>query len=258
MKDIIICDRSNYKEISHLCKQYDISVNLDAFSETDIYDVYPEEVNKNLECYSGVDIVSIHGPYKDLCLGSKDNLIKAATMARFEYAYKIATLMKCPNIVFHHGYIPGTSTPSYWVKRAEIFFKEFLSDKDNSISIHIENQFEHTPELISEVISSVNDSRLKVCLDIGHAHCNSKTSTLSWIEQLNNKIGFVHLHNNKGVSDEHSDFASGTIDFKQICFALEKHAPNCIWGIETNRIDDTEKSIKWLVDNHYLKLRQPR
>lgn len=254
MKDIILCDRSNYIEISALCKQYGVSVNIDTFSDTDVYDFFHEEVNRNLTSYHDVKIVSIHGPYKDLCLGSKDKLIREATMARFEYAYKITTLLSCPNIILHHGYIPGTSLPSNWVKRAKIFFNEFLSDKDNSISIHIENQFEDTPVLISEVVSAVDDNRLKICLDVGHANCNSKTPVLNWIEQLNDKISFVHLHNNDGLVDQHLDLTSGTIDFKEICFALEKYAPNCIWAIETNNLDDTEKSIQWLIDNHYLQM----
>ncbi len=252
MKDIIICDRSNHKEASRLCKKYGISVNIDMFSEPDVFDVYLEEISNNLISYSDIEIVSIHGLYKDLCLGSKDKLIKSATMARFEYSYQISTLLNCPNVIFHHGYIPGTSSPSYWAKRAEMVFNEFLNGKDNGISIHLENQFEHTPDLILEVVSAVNDKRLSICLDVGHAHCNSKIPVLNWIERLNDKIGFVHLHNNNGLEDQHLDFTSGTIDFKEICFALEKYAPNCIWSIETNRLEDTEKSIQWLIDNHYL------
>ncbi len=252
MKEILICDRSNNKEAYSLCKKYGLSVNVDRFSETDIYEDYLEEVEKNLIHYSDVEIVSLHGPYKDLCLGSKDKLIKLATLSRFESAYKISRSMNCPNIIFHHGYIPGTSTPSYWVKRAELFFNEFLKDKADTISIYIENQFEHTPDIISEVVSAVNDKRLKICLDVGHAHCNSKVSVLKWIEQLNHKIGFVHLHNNDGLTDQHLDFTKGTLNFNEICMALEKYAPDCTWAIETNRLEDTEKSIQWLIDHQYL------
>ncbi|NLY45471.1 MAG: sugar phosphate isomerase/epimerase [Tissierella sp.] len=253
MKEIVVCDRANHKEVSLLCKKYGVSVNIDTFSNTETYDIYPEEVNKNLSRYLEVKIASIHGPYKDLCLGSSDKLIKSATMARFEYTYQISRLLGCPNIILHHGYIPGTSYPSSWVKRAKSFFYEFLYNKNHNINIHIENQFERTPDLLSEVVYTVNDSRLKICLDVGHANCNSKTSVIDWIEQLNDKISFVHLHNNNGLTDQHLDFTNGTINFKEICFALEKHAPNCIWGIETNNLDDTEKSIQWLIDNHYLQ-----
>lgn len=138
MKEIVLCDGSKPEKISILCKKNGISVNIDAFSDTDIYDVYCEEVNKNLMVYHDINIVSMHGPYKDLCLGSKDKLIRSATMERFENAYNISKLLKCPNIIFHHGYIPGTSIPSNWIKRAALFFEEFLRGKDESITIHLE------------------------------------------------------------------------------------------------------------------------
>lgn len=118
---------------------------MDTFSEPDIYEVYLDEVNRNVESYQDIEIVSIHGPYKDLCLGSKDELIKSATRVRFESAYKISKLLNCQNIILNHGYIPGTSFPSHWVKRAKLFFDEFLSNKDSGILIHIENEFINFP-----------------------------------------------------------------------------------------------------------------
>lgn len=83
-------------------------------------------------------------------------------------------------------------------------------------------------------------------------NCNSSTPVLKWIEHLNKKISFVHLHNNNGLSDQHLDFSSGTIDFMEICMALEKHSQNSTWLIETNSIEDTEKSIQWLKDNYFF------
>lgn len=252
MKQIILSDRAQLSEAALLCEKYGVSVNLDTFSETDIFDEHMQAIQKNLEAYCNVQIVSIHAPYKDLCLGSKDPLIKAATMARFEYAYKVATLLKCPNVIFHHGYIPGSSAPAYWVKRSKVFFDEFLRGKEENIVFHIENQFEHSPELIGEVVSLVNDPRLKVCLDVGHAHCNSKTSPLKWIEYLKDQINFVHLHNNNGSEDQHLDFSSGSIDYKDVLRALEEHAPNSTWCIETNNLEDVEKSLKWLKAQKYF------
>ncbi len=80
---------------------------------------------------------------------------------------------------------------------------------------HLENQLEHTPDLISEV----NDKRLNICLDVGHANCHSKTQVLEGIKQLNAQMGFVHLHNNNGQKDEHLGFTKGNINFENICIA---------------------------------------
>ena len=78
-----------------------------------------------------------------------------------------------------------------------------------------------------------------------------RDNVVDWIKQLNKKIGFVHLHNNYGERDEHLGFVKGTIDFFEICSALEEYAPSAIWGIETN-VSDMDESIKWLIQNHYL------
>lgn len=182
MNEIVICDKGRYKEVSQLCKKYNLSTNIDSFSDPDFFDVHPEELELQLNVYGNTRICSIHGPYTDLCLGSRDKLIKTATMNRFKYAYKISEKLNCNHIILHHGYVPATSYPPNWVKRAKLFFDEFLQNKDYSTVFHIENQLEHSPELISEVVSTVNDIRLNICLDVGHANCNSKTPVLEWIK----------------------------------------------------------------------------
>jgi sugar phosphate isomerase/epimerase len=34
-----------------------------------------------------------------------------------------------------------------------------------------------------------------MCLDVGHANVFSNKKITEWIEKMNEKIGFVHLHN---------------------------------------------------------------
>lgn len=251
MKEIVLCDNGEYLRVADLCEKFNLNVDIDAFHDPEYLNAYPNEIEKQLERYKNIKVCSIHGSFTDLCFGSKDSLIREATKNRFEYSYEISRKLGCKNIVLHHGYVPGTSYPPNWVKRSKIFWENFLRDKDAETVFYIENLLEHSPDLISEVASTVNDSRLSICLDIGHAHCNSKTSVLDWIKKLNKQIGFVHLHNNYGQQDEHLGFEKGTIDFLEICNALEKYAPNSIWGIETNT-NDMESSIIWLIENNFL------
>ena len=252
MKKIIICDNGRLKEAAALCKKYAVGVNADSFSDPEYLAAHPGAVEAHLENYAGIEICAMHGPYRDLCLGSRDRLIKAATMSRFEFAYEISKKLCCENIILHHGYIPATSYPPSWVKRAKAFFDEFLQDKNFETRLYIENQLEHTPDLISEVISAVDDSRLRICLDVGHANCNSKTPVTEWIKQLNGQIGFVHLHSNNGCEDQHLGFSKGNMNMLEICGALEKYAPNAIWGLEANTMDDVEESLGWLITNNFF------
>ncbi|ADL50822.1 sugar phosphate isomerase/epimerase family protein [Clostridium cellulovorans] len=251
MKEIVLCDDGEYLRVAKLCEKFNVNVNIDAFNDPEFFNNNPNEIEKQLKIYKNTKVSSIHGTFTDLCFGSKDSLIREVAKKRFEYSYEISRKLGCKHIVLHHGYVPGTSYPPNWVKRSKIFWDDFLRDKDEETVFHIENLLEHTPDLISEIVSTVDDKRLNICLDVGHANCNSKTSVLEWIKKLNKQIGFVHLHNNYGEQDEHSGFEKGTIDFLEICNALEDYAPNAIWGIETN-IDDMEDSIKWLIENKYL------
>ena len=83
----------------------------------------------------------------------------------------------------------------------------------------IENQCEEDSEVLKMQIDSVNDPRLKICLDIGHAHANSNMSIEDWIITLGDRIGYLHLHNNHGKvsgrpsykNDEHLGLEDGTI-----------------------------------------------
>ena len=253
MKEIVLCDRSLRETASNICRKYGVAVNVDAFTETEKYRFYKEELCKIKRNYKDINILSLHGPYKDLCLGSRDNLIRKVTMMRFEFIYIIAKLLDCHHIILHHGYIPGTSSPDRWLQRAHIFFNEFLDGKED-ICFYIENQFEKNPELIAEVVSQVNDKRLKACLDIGHANCNSDLSPLAWIRKLNKQIGFVHMHNNFGVTDQHLSLKIGNLNIEEICDSLEEYYPDSIWAIETNSMEHAEESLKWFIEHHYLTL----
>lgn len=186
-------------------------------------------------------------------------MIREATMRAFNYAYDVAKRLGCTEIVVHNGFVPNTSYYNGWVSNAVQFWKEFFSDKDDSITMMIENQCEEDSEVLKMEVDAVNDSRLKVCLDIGHAHANSKMSVEDWIITLGDRIGYLHLHNNHGVqlgrpsyvNDEHLGLDEGTIDIERVLSLLEIHCPNAIWNIEC-KLDYIEKSVDVLKDMGYI------
>ena len=109
-------------------------------------------------------------------------------------------------------------------------------------------------------IDSVNDPRLKVCLDIGHAHANSNMSVEEWITTLGDRIGYLHLHNNHGkvlgrpsyLNDEHLGLDMGTMDIAKVLSLLEEYCPNAVWNIEC-KLDYIEKSVELIEKLGYLK-----
>jgi sugar phosphate isomerase/epimerase len=249
MKQIILCDDGNIVEVSKLCRKYHIGVNIDRFYKPDYLENSPNAINEHLECYKNIDICSIHGPFADLNFGSSDVLIREVTAKRFEYAYDISCKLGCKNIILHNGYVPGTSTPSNWIKRGRIFWDDFLNNKNRETIFYIENLLEHDPEIINDVINMTSKNNLKICFDTGHTNVFSKIKITEWIEKMNKNIGFVHLHNNYGERDEHNGLDNGNINMMEICIALEQYSPNAIWAIENL---EYKKSIEWLIGNKYI------
>jgi sugar phosphate isomerase/epimerase len=109
----------------------------------------------------------------------------------------------------------------------------------------LENVFDSGPELIAQVIDSIADPRVDICLDLGHVNCFTKGDCVAWIKYLNARIGYVHMHDNNGLKDEHLGIGRGTIPFAQVCEALNGHAPDAVWALECE-IDHMTDSVDWL------------
>ena len=201
MKEIRLCDDTDVRRVFELCVNNNLGIEIQGFYNPNLIDT--EETEKLILYYKNALAnfqggKSLHAPFWDLNLGTKNPMIKDATMKTFNYAYKVAKELGCTEIVVHNGFVPNTSFYQGWVKNATAFWQEFFTDKDDSITMMIENQCEEDSEVLKMEIDSVNDPRLKVCLDIGHANANSNMSVKDWIITLGDRIGYLHLHNNHG------------------------------------------------------------
>lgn len=262
MKEIRLCDDTEVNRVFDLCVNNNLGIEIQGFYNPNLIDT--EETEKLILYYKNVlsnfqGGKSLHAPFWDLNLGTKNPMIKEATMKTFNYAYKVAKELGCTEIVVHNGFVPNTSFYQGWVKNATEFWQEFFADKDDSIIMMVENQCEEDSEVLKMEIDSVNDPRLKVCLDIGHANANSNMSVENWIITLGDRIGYLHLHNNHGkqggrpsyMNDEHLGLDDGTIDVAEVFSLLEEYCPNAIWNVEC-KLDYIEKSVETLKSMGYI------
>ena len=263
MREIRLCDDASLSRVYNLCEQNKLGLEIQGFYNPAL--IGTQESNRLLNEYKESLInfkggKSLHAPFWDLNLGSKNAAVREATMKAFNYAYEVAKELGCTEIVVHNGFVPNTSFYEGWVRNATAFWKDFFSDKDDSITMMIENQCEEDSEVLKMEIDSVNDSRLKVCLDIGHAHANSNMKVEDWITSLGERIGYLHLHNNHGkvsgrpsyLNDEHLGLDMGTMNMKNVLELLELNCPDAIWNIEC-KLDYIESSVNVLKENGYLK-----
>ena len=259
MKEIRLCDSGELNLTKDLCTQNNIGIEFQTFHDPSISNLEEQLKIHKLMVEQIPGGKSLHAPFWELNLGTKMPGIRQVTMDMFNYAYRIAKELGCTEIVVHNGYIPGTSPVDNWVKRAVEFWKEFFADKDDSITMCIENQFELDSEIFVKEIDSLGDPRLKCCLDIGHAHANSNMPVEDWIKTLGERIGYFHLHNNHGKQnipghndDEHLGLGNGTIDMDKVFELAEAYCPNAILNVETSP-EYLLESVKWLNKKEYLK-----
>ena len=263
MKELRLCDDAELNKVYELCVNNNLGVEIQGFYNPNLIDTKESddlvsEYKNYLKNFKGGK--SLHAPFWDLNLGSKNPSIKEATMKTFNYAYRMAKELGCTEIVVHNGFVPNTSFYQGWVKNATAFWQEFFADKDDSITMMIENQCEEDSEVLKMEIDAINDNRLKVCLDIGHAHANSNMKVEDWITSLGERIGYLHLHNNHGkiqgrpsyMNDEHLGLGAGTMDIEKVLNLLEKHCPNAVWNIEC-KLDHISDSVELLKKLNFIR-----
>jgi len=251
MSRIFICDECNPMEAAELCATHGFGIEVQAFYDPSYIERERDAVRIHKQAIDGIADRAFHGPFGDLCAGSFDTLVRDLARKRFDEAVSMARELDIERIVLHHGYVPGTSRPSAWLARSTLFWRDLLDSTPPAMHFHLENVLERDPSLLFAMIAAVGDPRLDICLDIGHAHCHSTLGVVKWIEELGNRIGYVHLHDNHGESDEHLGLGEGTIEMVDVCHALNEYAPEATWGLEV-AFEKMTESIDWLANHGFI------
>lgn len=244
MKTIVICDDGDLAAGVAAARRFGVGLEVQQFYDP-VVAVDASAVRGTHQAVAGLSPLGIHGPFGDLCPGSFDTMIRDATRHRFELGWSVAHELNASHLIFHHGYVPGTTPPPNWIIRCSAFWKDYLANKPTAVQFHVENMVEHGPELLRDVLDAVGARNLTACLDIGHAHCHSRTTAMRWVEVLGNRIGYVHIHNNHGESDEHLEPYEGTLDVAEMLLAIHRHSPGAIWALEAP-LNTIERSLEWL------------
>jgi sugar phosphate isomerase/epimerase len=251
LQALYICDECHIADASALCRTDGYGLEVQSFYDPEYIVREANALELHREALKEIPERTLHGPFGDLCPGSFDPMVREVARTRMEQAVTIAGQLGISRFVFHHGYVPGTSFPDRWLVRATAYWQDLLKNKPESLRIHLENHLENDPGMLSDVVDSINDVRLNLCLDIGHVHCCARQSIVKWIERLTHRIGYVHMHDNHGQTDEHLGLGEGTIPMVDVCAALEEYAPDAIWAIESE-FRKVPESLDWLTSHGFI------
>ena len=200
---------------------------------------------------SGASKVIFHGPFTEVHPAAIDHRIVDAGRVRLEEAYEIMRDIGSKDMVVHTGWIPFIYFPSWQVEKSIKFWKEFMADKPEDFHIYIENVLEDEPDMLKEIVRGIDDERVKICLDVGHANAMKRSDDVyRWVEFMGNDIGHFHLHSNNEDGDNHLAFGEGSIDFEKLFDVISKNCRDDVtFTIEAR---DAGACCEWLKERGYI------
>ena len=194
--------------------------------------------------------MTFHFPFAELCPCAIDPLVRKVTKRRHEQALALALDHGVRKLIVHAGFIPLVYFPEWFVCESIKYWLDFLSDKPDNICICLENVMEGNPQMLRDIVEGVSDSRLRICLDIGHAsHIVSDVPLELWINNLAGHIAHIHIHNNDRNVDRHWQLGRGAIPMEETLCSIISACPYASVALECM---EAGSSVKWLLEKGFL------
>ena len=199
---------------------------------------------------------TLHAPYNELFPMAIDPLVVEVAYRRYEQTLEYCRRFGAAKMIVHANYVPELYYPQWFTARHIDFWKRFLGEHDDGIQICVENVMEEDPELILAILRGVDDPRLRMCLDVGHANL-TPVDPIDWLRACAPYISHYHIHNNFGVpkegrrnaGDRHLSPGKGNIDMKALLTLAEELTPDATAAIESYELDE---SVQWLKENRFI------
>ena len=199
---------------------------------------------------AGLDRFWFHAPFAELAPCAIDPLVRQVTEKRYRQAADMARELGIRRLVIHGGFVPQVYFPEWYVEQSVLFWREFLRELPDGMTVALENVMEPEPSLLAEIARQVDDARLGLCLDVGHANTFvSHVPPLEWIAPMAPWLRHVHIHDNAGQMDLHDPLGKGVIQMERVLDEIVRLAPAATFTIENQ---DCAPSIDWLRQKGYL------
>ena len=210
----------------------------------------PDAAEKAEKQMEGISRFWLHAPFAELCPCAIDPRVRQVAADRFRQTVCMARTLGIHRIVVHAGFIPTVYFPEWFVPQSVGFWKELLEDVPQDMTLALENVMEPGPEMLVEIVRSVDDGRFGLCLDVGHANCDvSRTKPEDWIGPMLPYLRHVHLHSNFGTNDLHLPLGEGSIPAGKLLDRLLNET-DVTFTLENQ---NCSTALAWLRENGWLE-----
>lgn len=198
-----------------------------------------------------------HAPYNELFPHAIEPKVVEVAYQRYEASYLLCEQLGIPKMVAHANQVPSLYYPEWFVARQIRFWKRFLTEHPGKCMICLENVMEADPKLLTDIVKGVDDPRLRLCLDVGHANLQP-TPLTAWLTAMGPYLSHLHIHNNEGPvagaisakGDLHRGLGNGQIPMEEILRKAEELNPELTATIESVEL---EESIEWLKQHDFIR-----
>lgn len=198
----------------------------------------------------GIARLWLHAPFAELHPCAIDPCVREVARERYRQTIAMARRLHVDRLVIHDGFVPFVYFPEWFVEQSVGFWREFLAEVPPEMVIALENVMDPGPDMLVEIVRQVDDPRLGLCLDVGHANTTvSKTPPMDWIAPMAPWLRHVHLHNNDGGWDLHAPLGEGTIPMEAVLDTLLTRTA-ATFTLENM---DCAPSLAWLAERGYLR-----
>jgi sugar phosphate isomerase/epimerase len=238
------------EDAKKMAEKYHLGIEVNEFCTAVNMDQNFEFWNsKALDNMSVAERFIFHAPFNEIHPSAIDPLAKNFALQRLNQAYNLAKDYGIKRMVVHSGFLPEIYFPVWFLERSVEFWQEFMADKPADFQLMIENQLEPEAELLPKLCEQINDPRVGLCLDSGHALYKSNQDIYYWADSFAPYCTHLHLHNNDKSWDLHWCLNQGLIDMKIFLPYILKKMPKATITLENLQV---EPSLIWLEENSYL------
>lgn len=234
------------EDSASVAKQYGFGLEIAEYCTAYNMDDYFEDTNRSVQKkLEGIQKRLLHAPFNELFPCAIDPKARQLAACRFRQAVERAQTYGAEKVIIHGGYNPMMYFPVWYVEQSIPFWKAFLRELPDGITICLENVLEEVPELLLDVVKRVADPRLRLCLDIGHVNAYSKVPVLDWLEISAPYISHFHIHNNDGSRDAHAALYEGSLPMREFLKRMDCLCPDATVTLELMQAGN---SVRWLLE----------
>ena len=229
-----------------VARQYGLGVEIAEFCTAWNMDEHLAETEQTLETtLAGISRRVFHGPFNELFPCAIDPKARELARLRYRQAFVLARRYGAEKVVLHGGYNPWLYYPQWYIAQSIRFWKDFLTEIPEGITVCLENVMEETPEMLLSIVQAVDDPKIRLCLDVGHSNAYSQIPVLQWLETSSPCLSHLHIHNNNGSGDTHSPLDAGTIPVRELLRRRQRLCPGVTVTLE---LPDSRHSVRWLLE----------